>query len=99
MKFFVPSTKDSHVSGSYDLFPQHCVLPTFTPEQHAYEVHRELFEPIQTLDKPTKQKFLKKIAKAVATEGDTTDHPANALRFQRVVEHPAVTTSTNPTDP
>eukprot|EP00804_Cyclotella_cryptica_P006990 CCRYP_007118-RA/>CCRYP_007118-RA protein AED:0.30 eAED:0.30 QI:0/-1/0/1/-1/1/1/0/515 len=35
----------------------------------------------------------------VATEGDTTEHPANALPTQRVVEHQTVTTSTNPTDP
>eukprot|EP00804_Cyclotella_cryptica_P022671 CCRYP_012468-RA/>CCRYP_012468-RA protein AED:0.28 eAED:0.27 QI:0/0/0/1/0/0/4/0/650 len=100
MKFYVPSTKAYRVSGSYDLFPQHCVLPTFTPAQHANE----------TLDKPTKRKLLKKIARAldilnttpeqrVATEGDTTEHPANALPIQRVIEHPTVTTSTNPTDP
>eukprot|EP00804_Cyclotella_cryptica_P013523 CCRYP_017243-RA/>CCRYP_017243-RA protein AED:0.41 eAED:0.30 QI:0/0/0/1/1/1/5/0/1642 len=110
MKFYVPSTKAYRVSGSYDLFPQHCILPTFTPAQHTQEVHRELFESLQTLDKPTKRKFLKKIAKAleiinsppqqrVASEGDTTTHPTNEGPLQRVVEHPTVTTSTNPTDP
>eukprot|EP00804_Cyclotella_cryptica_P014738 CCRYP_021242-RA/>CCRYP_021242-RA protein AED:0.23 eAED:0.23 QI:0/0/0/1/1/1/2/0/599 len=110
MMFYVPSTKAYRVSGSYDLFPQHCILPTFTPEQNSSEVHRELFESIKTLNKPAKRKFLKKIAKAldilnttpeqrVASEGETTDHPAHALPIQRVVEHPAVTTSTNPTDP
>jgi hypothetical protein len=110
MKFYVPSTKAYRVSGSYDLFPQHCILPTFTPEQHASEVHRELFESIQTLNKSAKCKFLKKIAKAldilnttpeqrVASEGETTDHPEDALPLQRVVEHPTVTTSANPTDP
>eukprot|EP00804_Cyclotella_cryptica_P017050 CCRYP_003285-RA/>CCRYP_003285-RA protein AED:0.19 eAED:0.21 QI:0/0/0/1/1/1/2/0/900 len=109
MKFYVPSTKAYRVSGSYDLFPQHCILPTFTPAQHTNEVHRELFESTQILDKPTKRKFLKKVAKAldilnttpeqrVATQDETTDHPANALPIQRVVEHPPVTTSTNPTD-
>eukprot|EP00804_Cyclotella_cryptica_P005555 CCRYP_003060-RA/>CCRYP_003060-RA protein AED:0.28 eAED:0.31 QI:0/0/0/1/0/0/4/0/813 len=110
MKFYVPSTKACRVSGSYDLFPQHCILPTFTPAQHTHEVHRELFESLQTLDKPTKRKFLKKIARAldilnstpeqrVTSGGDTTTHPANKLPMQRVVEHPTVTTSTNPTDP
>eukprot|EP00804_Cyclotella_cryptica_P012930 CCRYP_002289-RA/>CCRYP_002289-RA protein AED:0.24 eAED:0.24 QI:0/0/0/1/0.5/0.33/3/0/1110 len=110
MNFFVPSTKAYRVSGSYDLFPQHCILPTFTPAQHTQEVHRELFESLQTLDKPTKRKFLKKIARAldivnakpeqrVASEGDTTTHPANEPPIQRVVEHPTVTTSTNPTEP
>eukprot|EP00804_Cyclotella_cryptica_P007694 CCRYP_001321-RA/>CCRYP_001321-RA protein AED:0.49 eAED:0.35 QI:0/0/0/1/1/1/2/0/362 len=90
MKFYVPSSK------AY--------------QQHASEIHRELFGSIQTLNKPAKRKFLKEIAKAldilnttpeqrVASEGETTDHPAHALPIQRVVEHLAVTTSTNPTDP
>eukprot|EP00804_Cyclotella_cryptica_P004885 CCRYP_004953-RA/>CCRYP_004953-RA protein AED:0.21 eAED:0.22 QI:0/0/0/1/0.5/0.33/3/0/1060 len=97
MKFYVPSTKAYRVSGSYDLFPQHCILPTFTPVQ----VHRELFESLQTLDKPTKALDIlnTRPEQRVATEGDTTEHPANALPIQRVVEHPTVTTSTNPTDP
>eukprot|EP00804_Cyclotella_cryptica_P024159 CCRYP_015591-RA/>CCRYP_015591-RA protein AED:0.25 eAED:0.16 QI:0/0/0/1/1/1/2/0/716 len=87
--------KAYHVSGSYDLFPQHGILPTLTPEQHAVEVHKELFESIQVLDKPSKQKFLKKIAKALETltitpeqrvtsEGETTDHANNALPIQRL---------------
>eukprot|EP00804_Cyclotella_cryptica_P025566 CCRYP_002810-RA/>CCRYP_002810-RA protein AED:0.33 eAED:0.33 QI:0/-1/0/1/-1/1/1/0/369 len=46
VKFYVPSTKAFRVSGLYDLFPQHCILPTLTPEQHAVEVHKELFESI-----------------------------------------------------
>eukprot|EP00804_Cyclotella_cryptica_P015310 CCRYP_005417-RA/>CCRYP_005417-RA protein AED:0.07 eAED:0.07 QI:0/-1/0/1/-1/1/1/0/1190 len=110
MKFYVPSTKAYRVSGSYDLFPQHCILPTFTPAQHTQEVHRELFESLQTLDKPTKRKFLKKIAKAleivnstpeqkVTSEGDTASRPTKEVPLQWVVEHPTVTTSTNPTDP
>eukprot|EP00804_Cyclotella_cryptica_P028204 CCRYP_011045-RA/>CCRYP_011045-RA protein AED:0.18 eAED:0.15 QI:0/0/0/1/1/1/2/0/1234 len=110
MKFYVPSTKAYRVSGSYDLFPQHCILPTFTPAQHTQEVLRELFESLQTLDKPTKRKFLKKIAKAleivnstpeqrVTSEGDTASRPTNEGPLQWVVEHPTVTTSTNPTDP
>jgi hypothetical protein len=110
MKFYVPSTKAYRVSGSYDLFPQHCILPTFTPAQHTQEVLRELFESLQTLDKPTKRKFLTKIARAldivnstpgkrVASEGDTTPQSAKEPPIQRVVEHPTVTTSTNPTDP
>eukprot|EP00804_Cyclotella_cryptica_P003417 CCRYP_018563-RA/>CCRYP_018563-RA protein AED:0.22 eAED:0.19 QI:0/0/0/1/0.33/0.25/4/0/1155 len=110
MKFYVPSTKAYRVSGSYDLFPQHCILPTFTPAQHTQEVLRELFESLQTLDKPTKRKFLKKIAIAleivnstpeqrVTSEGDTASRPTNEGPLQWVVEHPTVTTSTNPTDP
>eukprot|EP00804_Cyclotella_cryptica_P000273 CCRYP_010218-RA/>CCRYP_010218-RA protein AED:0.29 eAED:-0.05 QI:0/0/0/0.5/1/1/2/0/769 len=43
-KFFVPATKAYRISGSYDLFPQHCILPTFTPDQHVQEVHTELLK-------------------------------------------------------
>eukprot|EP00804_Cyclotella_cryptica_P022286 CCRYP_018107-RA/>CCRYP_018107-RA protein AED:0.34 eAED:0.44 QI:0/0/0/1/0/0/3/0/606 len=83
----------------------------YVPSTKAFQVQRELFESLQTLDKPTKQKFLKKIARALgnilnftpeqraASGGDTSTHPANELPIQRVGEHPTVTTSTNPMDP
>jgi hypothetical protein len=29
-RFFVPATKSYRMSGSFDLFPQHCILPTCT---------------------------------------------------------------------
>eukprot|EP00804_Cyclotella_cryptica_P014650 CCRYP_012669-RA/>CCRYP_012669-RA protein AED:0.66 eAED:0.28 QI:0/0/0/0.66/0/0.33/3/0/1062 len=48
-KFYVPETKAYRISGSYDLFPQHCILPTFTPDQHVQEVYTELFEAVQQL--------------------------------------------------
>eukprot|EP00804_Cyclotella_cryptica_P015897 CCRYP_006383-RA/>CCRYP_006383-RA protein AED:0.07 eAED:-0.04 QI:0/0/0/1/0/0/2/0/1375 len=111
-KFYVPSTKSYRTSGSYDLFPQHCILPAFTPVQHTQEVYHELFESIQKLTVPTKHKFLKKIARALdilattphptspSTEGEpTSEGGINDLIFQRVHEAPKVTTSNNPTAP
>eukprot|EP00804_Cyclotella_cryptica_P020493 CCRYP_019412-RA/>CCRYP_019412-RA protein AED:0.05 eAED:-0.04 QI:0/0/0/1/0/0.5/2/0/1372 len=70
-KIFVPATKANRISGSYDLFPQHCILPTFTPDQHVQEVYTELFEAVQKLTKTVKQSFLKKVA--IALEKLTTN--------------------------
>ena len=51
MIFFVPKTGDPRVSGSFDLFPQHCLLPTLNPTQHVEVVHEELRESIMALPK------------------------------------------------
>eukprot|EP00804_Cyclotella_cryptica_P025030 CCRYP_015953-RB/>CCRYP_015953-RB protein AED:0.31 eAED:0.30 QI:0/0/0/1/0/0.33/3/0/681 len=111
-KFYVPSTKSYRTSGSNDLFPQHCILPAFTPVQHTQEVYNELFESIQKLKVPAKRKFLKRIAKALdilattphptspSTEGEpNSEGGTNDIVFQRENEAPKVTTSNNHTAP
>eukprot|EP00804_Cyclotella_cryptica_P011139 CCRYP_020834-RA/>CCRYP_020834-RA protein AED:0.37 eAED:0.22 QI:0/0/0/0.66/1/1/3/0/880 len=112
-KFYVPSTKAYRTSGSFDLFPQHCILPTFTRKQHMQEVYAELFESIQKLTTPAKRKFLRKVAKALDTlatapslnvppssEGEPISEVDEVdIVFQRVTAAPKVTTSNNPTDP
>ena len=111
-KFFVPATKAYRISGSFDLFPQHCILPTFTPEQHVEEVHPELFESAQHLTKPAKKTFLHKMAKAlqVLTETPVKDRPTAHLQTSeggstsadeatiRRVNTTEVTTTNEPTD-
>ena len=49
-EFYVPTLKSVRVSGSFDLFPQHCIMPTFIRGQHAMAVHNELTEAIHALD-------------------------------------------------
>ena len=104
-RFYVPATKSYRTSGSFDLFPQHCILPTFTPEQHVQEVHRELFESVQMLSKPAKRKFLRKIAKALEViSNDATEQRVQIERSEgeiaiQRVEAPPVTTINNSTDP
>ena len=66
-KFYVPATKAYRTSGSFDLFLQHCILPSFTPDQHTQEVYNKLFELIQKLTKPAKQKLIHKITKVLDT--------------------------------
>ena len=55
------------VSGSYDLFPQHCIMPTFTCEEHATAVNNKLQEAILGLDKKAKKHLLKGMATSMAT--------------------------------
>jgi hypothetical protein len=81
-------------------------MPEFTEDQHANEVHDELFESIQRMKKPAKAKLLKKMAKALhvlATNAPSQrvemNEQTNGEQFQRVTTSPAVTTSTNPTNP
>ena len=60
--FYVPKTQAYRTMASFDLFPQHCSLPKFSPGQHATEVFNELKESIQQLNAPNKQKILDKLA-------------------------------------
>ena len=52
--FFVRETGAIRVSGLYDLFPQHCIIPTFTRKEHATAVNDELKEAILSLNKKAK---------------------------------------------
>ena len=59
--FYVPETRVYRITGSFDLFPQHCMLPEFDADQHAAEVHDELFKSIQHMQRPARNKLLKKM--------------------------------------
>ena len=71
------------ISGSYDLFPQHCIMPTFTREEHATAVNDELQEAILGLNKKAKQYLLKAMVTSMATMPSTINVPP-----QRVDEPP-----------
>ena len=59
--WFVPKTGGLCLSGSFDLFPQHCLLPEFTPDQHASEVYTELCDFIDVMSTPAKTNLPKKL--------------------------------------
>jgi hypothetical protein len=44
--YYVPETKGYRVSGSAELFPQHCREPTYSPDSHVKELSTELQENI-----------------------------------------------------
>ena len=67
MKFFVPEMDGHRVSGSFNLFPQHCLLPTLNPTPHVEAMHKELSESIMDLPKTRRQLLQKSIIKSLAT--------------------------------
>ena len=91
----------------FDLFPQHCIMPTFTREQHAIEVNNELKEAVQKLKPKEKGKILKLMSRMVTEVADSINKPPRRVekttssegedRTQRVGTAPTVTTTTNPT--
>ena len=107
--FYVPETRSMRISGSFDLFPQHCVLPTFTPEQHEIEVHNELTDAVHNLNKKSKKKLLTAMATALRKLATADNNPPQRVGevptsegespAQRVDEAPPITTTTNPTAP
>ena len=84
-------------------------MPTFTPEQHAVEVHNELTECVQSLSKKAKKKLLKAMATAIEKLTTPVIDPPQKVNvvatsegeaaIQRLDVRPPVTTSTNPTAP
>jgi len=65
MKFFVPETRSYRISGSFDLFPQHCMLPELSPADHAVAVKDELVESVQRLNPKEKRNLLHQVARAL----------------------------------
>ena len=59
--FFIPETGSYRISGSFDFFPQHCLLREFTPIQHTREVLAELIESVQKLNQQTSKTIIKTI--------------------------------------
>ena len=47
--YYVPETKGYRVSGSAELFPQHCREPTYSPDSHVKELSTELQENMATV--------------------------------------------------
>ena len=84
MKFFVPETKNYRVSGTFELFPQHCMLPDLSPADHAVAVKDELVESVQRLNKQEKRDLLQQLASALQQLATASPPPA-----QRVGTAPA----------
>jgi hypothetical protein len=47
--YYVPEVPGYCVSSSADLFPQHCIEPTFTPVKHVKELSEELQQVLATM--------------------------------------------------
>ena len=65
MRFYIPAKKAYRTSDSFDLFPQHCMLPELSHDEHAIEVYDELVQSIQRMQKHPKKQLISKSAKAL----------------------------------
>ena len=73
-EFYVPATRAYRTSASFDLFPQHCQLPTLNECEHAEEVMDELIGSMRKMKRKLKTKLLGKLKKAIkliSTNEDT----------------------------
>ena len=66
------------MSGLFDLFPQHCLLPEFMPIQHTREVLSELTESVQKLNQQSHETIIKTIEAAI-TNLQRITHPQNRV--------------------
>ena len=89
------------VSGSYNIFPQHCIMLSLTHEQHAKEVNIELKDAAFRLSKQARLKLVKAIKQTIK---DIEDEKKGVEKVatevpERVDTSTQVTTTTSPTNP
>ena len=53
--FYVPDTQAMHISGSFQLYPVHCHLPTCTSAEHTSQVANELVRCMEHLPRATQK--------------------------------------------
>ena len=59
--YYVPETRAYRISGSTELFPQHCQLPSLTPHQHFRALTDELTDTADTFSATPKGRRLLKL--------------------------------------
>jgi hypothetical protein len=85
----VPETKSYRVSGSANLFPQHCIAPAFTPVTHVQELSTELQVTLATMEcKNCIFAILKTLAQhlEVYASGTTPPQMEQRIEQQRVMD-------------
>ncbi len=63
---FIPETRAYHISGSTELFPQHCQLPNLTPHQHFRALTEELADATAIASATQKGRRLIKPSKKIS---------------------------------
>ena len=109
--FYVPKTRAYRISGSAELFPQHCQLPNLSQDEHLKALTDELQMETTVAAGTTKGKALLKLLRThldallspppPTEEQRVTDRqpPAQPARmeFQRVTDSPAIMQARDPT--
>jgi hypothetical protein len=80
--YYVPEMKGYRISGSADLFPQHCIVPVFTPVMHVQELSTELQEILATM-RCKKRTLLKTLAQHLDAYVSGTMPPQTEQRVEQ----------------
>jgi hypothetical protein len=80
--YYISDTRAYRVSGSMELFPQHCQLPSMTPHQHICALTDELTEHTAQANSTPKRRRLLKL---LGTRIETLLHPPPISEEQRVI--------------
>ena len=81
--FYVPQTRAYHISGSAELFPQHCQVPNLRPIEHLEALTAELTDETTAAASTTKGKALLHI---IRTHLDTLMSPPLNPAEQPLIE-------------
>jgi hypothetical protein len=82
--YYIIETQAYRVSGSTELFPQHCQLPDMNPHKHLKALTEELVEATNVASNTPKGKQLLKM---IAQKVDDLLHPTQPIDEQRVVNN------------
>ena len=63
--FYVPDTRAMRISGSFELYPVHCQLPTLTPAEHTTQVAQELIRCMEMLPPATRKRVFHTTTEAI----------------------------------
>jgi hypothetical protein len=80
--YFIPKTRAYRISGSTELFPQHCQLPCLTQQQHFRALTEELAEVVDNANRTPMGRHLIKNLQAKIIE---VLQPPNVQEEQRVM--------------
>ena len=105
--FYVSDTRAMRISGTYELYPTHCLLPALSHLQHTDEVFNELLRSISPLPRAHKRRILTTIVhriRSIAASNKPNDTPEDVTSLpwpSKGVQDSAATkgdySSTNPT--
>jgi hypothetical protein len=76
--FYIPESRSMRVSGTYELYPTHCSMPTMSEHEHTYAVFQELIRCIKPLPTPVRRTILNKIHQTITALATNTVAPLQA---------------------
>ena len=110
--FYVPKTRAYRISGSAQLFPQHCQVPNLSRDEHLKALTEELTTETTVAAGTTKGKTLLKLLRTHldtlilspnpgeeqrVTGSQPPDPQHESMEFQRVTDSPAIMQARDPT--